>query len=159
MRRYLPLLALLLLPAQAVGTSQVIRVTATVGNACVIAPNNSNQTIDLPDYSAITVPGSPRTVTIVTFCNRNTVPTRRLNGVAPGQDQSVALRLDGVSAGPALNVLVNMDASNAPTVSTAAGFVGAFRYSTTIEARYPAAPQFGAPSGQYAGSVVFSVEF
>lgn len=41
----------------------------------------------------------------------------------------------------------------------ASPFNGAQVYPTKVRAGWPSTPQFNAPSGQYAGSVVFSVEF
>jgi len=153
MRRYLPLLMIVTLPGHAAGLTKPIQVNANVGNACVIATNNTNQSIYLDDYSAIDIPTTPRNVAIVTYCNRNTIPVLLLNGLAGNTEQDFVLK----QGSNELKVLVSMSGTSGN--STNPLYPNATRYVRNIQARYPSTPQFNAPFGEYTGTVVFSVEF
>ncbi|BBN96684.1 hypothetical protein DEIGR_200203 [Deinococcus grandis] len=164
MRRYSVLFPLLLLPAQAAGTPQTVQVGAQVNRACVIATANQNPKINMGDYDATVSYGTNFVgeVTIDVYCNRgSSAPTRKINGSAVALNYGTALTTTLTrSAGGTLDSRVWMvHLSTSVMNDNASPFNGAQVYPTKVRAGWPSTPQFNAPSGQYAGSVVFSVEF
>ncbi|NTY02613.1 hypothetical protein [Deinococcus sp. JMULE3] len=165
MRRYLLLFPLLLLPAQAAGLSQTVQVGAQVNRACVIAPANQNPKINMDDYEATASYGTNffGEVTIDVYCNRgSSAPTRKLNGndVALNYGTALTTTLNRSTGPGTLDSRVWMVHPSTYVLNdTASQFNGAQVYPTKIRAGWPTTPQFNAPSGQYAGTVTFTVEF
>ena len=139
-------------------------INATTLNSCVIDPSNINPSIFLdPDYeAALSYSGSAASIPITVFCNKNTPITQRSitdNSVTTtaGESNSVETTLTKVGGTDTLNVRVWFTVLMGGPVF-AGPFLGATRYTTRIDAGWKGG-QFGASSGFYSGSVLFTITF
>lgn len=169
MKQILTLLPLLLATAHAAApsASSDLPVSVNAQPTCTFDSANTNPTLDLGDYQATqaaSYTGSSGEVAIYIYCNRNVAPiARRVNGsdsaLTRGSALTVGLPLITNAAAPQLNVLIWMEQSSTHSVVNAGLYQGAWRYLTKVKAGWPTTPQFSVQSGDYRGTVEFSMEF
>jgi hypothetical protein len=173
MKRILELtvgMTLLMLPSAWAGTVPTsIPINATTVSSCVIVITSSNASIDLNASQQYTASGSysgaDGFVTTSVYCNKLTPLTQRsVTGVTTTTTFGEANAVDVVLAKffPTANgdtIKVRAWFTNGTVApSSDPGFVGATRYRQNVAAGWKNG-QWGASSGQYAGSVQFSVTF